>query len=289
MNNYDEQYRNVLKRILEKGYNTPDRTSTGVKKIFDVNISFDHKETNLFPALTLRKVFPRTSFYELKWMLSGSTNVEDIKKYNISIWDKNSSREFLDSQKLYHIKQGHIGKGYGKQFRNFNNIDQLQNVITSLENNPHSRRHMINLWNVGELNEMALPCCHYNYQFCVTGDTLNLKFNQRSSDFVLAGNQNFMFASLFLHFICNYINNGKTYKPGIVSQSIADCHIYNDHLPVAKQLLEKESKDIPRIHWNFKKGDNLDSTIEKMDWENDIELKYDSQEPIPKEFLKMSV
>ena len=287
MNDYDEQYKSTLKRILDSGYDTPDRTGTGVRKVFDVNISFDHCGKNLFPALTLRKVFPRTSFYELKWMLSGSTDVNDLKKYNISIWNDNSSREFLDSRGLTYINEGHIGKGYGKQFRDCEGIDQLQEVVSGLCSNPHSRRHMINLWNVSELKEMALPCCHYNYQFCVTGDRLNLKFNQRSSDFILAGNQNFMFASFFLHFMCKIIG----YKPGVVSQSITDCHIYNDHLPVAEELINRNSHDIATVDMNnqtVKNANDIDQAINTMEW-NQVELNYSCEPAIPKEMLQMSV
>lgn len=267
MHNYDLKYQDVLKSILEKGVDVEDRTGVGVRKIFDVNISqniyLESPDTFAMPLLSLRKVFPRTAWKELFWMLSGSTNAAVLQNDDIHIWDGNSSREFLDNQGLTHIKEGYIGRGYGHQFRNFNGIDQLKNMVQSLFHNPTSRRHFISLWNPADLNETALPPCHVSYHFVPIGDELNLKFYQRSSDFILAGNTNFVFATFFLIFMAKLTG----YKVGTVSQSIGDCHVYHNHLDVAQELIEREIKEDSEswIQWDFQfRRDDMFENFDKI-------------------------
>lgn len=243
MKAYDIQYKQTIQRILEEGVDCPDRTGVGVRKVFDVNISVDvgrDDDRSVLPLTTLRKVFPRTAWMELFWMLSGSTDANLLKEKNIKIWDGNTTREFLDNNGLNHLREGHGGKIYGHQFRNFNgHTDQLLNVYNSLRVDPNGRRHYISLWNPSELKEAALPPCHVSYQFVVLGDTLNLKFYQRSSDFILAGNVNFTFATFFLQFMAKLCG----YKVGSVSHSIGDCHIYSNHLGVAEELVQRDVID----------------------------------------------
>jgi len=163
MSSYDLQYQAALNRILQYGYDSDDRTGVGTRKMFDVNFNDDlrHEVADEYklPALTIRKVFPRTAFYELMWMLNGITNVDWLYERNINIWNGNSTREFLDSRGLYHIREGHIGRGYGYQIRNFNGVDQLEELFKGLYYNPNGRRHLISFWNPGDLKEMALPPC----------------------------------------------------------------------------------------------------------------------------------
>lgn len=291
MNTYDKQFKTIVKEILDNGYDCPDRTGIGVKKIFDVNIRLDlrneYNDKHILPALTLRQVFPRTAFWEMIWMLSGSTDANFLKDKNIKIWDGNTSREYLDSVGLNHIKEGFIGDGYGKQFRSFNGVDQLKSVANSISQDPHSRRHLINLWNPSQLNNMALPPCHYAYQFCVTGDHLNLKFTQRSSDFILAGNQNVLFSTFFLAFMADYTG----YKVGILSHSITDCHIYNNHIEVAKELLEKEPVNkTSYFSWDSSKFIhlNLDEALHALIWD-DVDVEYQHRGRIDRNRLIMAV
>lgn len=294
---YDEQYRSVLKRILSSGVSCIDRTQVGTKKVFDVNISVDlrtDRDEYLLPALTLRKVFPRVSWYELFWMLRGSTDVKELQDRRIKIWDGNSSREFLDQHGFYDVTAGYVPNSYGKQFRRYNgHVDQLQDVIDSIERNPHGRRHMISLWNPADINATPLPPCHVLYQFVVTDNHLNLKFYQRSSDFILAGNQNFMFASMFLAFM-SYLTG---YSVGTVSHSIGDCHIYSNLIEVAEELVSKPSFDMATIKYPFPSADtgNLDETLascfSKDIWDDTIRstMKYESNPKIDPSALIMAI
>ncbi len=301
MLDYDNQYKDLLKRIVASGVDTPDRTGVGVRKVFDANMNVSLRETTYtkmaIPALTLRKVFPRTAFYELLWMLSGSTDANVLKEKGISIWDGNTSREFLDSRGLHHIREGHGGKIYGHQFRNFNGIDQLDNVLQSLQNDPDGRRHYISLWNPNDLNEMTLPPCHISYQFCKVGDELNLKFYQRSADVILGVPMNIMFASFFLHFMAELTSM----KVGEVSHSICDAHIYSNHLDIACELIERQSlgrtamvsKNVfdmsgPKAT-DAIRPDSLMRSILVDDFRNLAKLEYLSHPAIPKEKLGMAV
>lgn len=256
LNEYDHQYRQTLIRLLEEGVTMPCRSDgVRVNKIFDVNISAEvgfvspsevkraypdiHIEPGhvYLPALTLRKVFPRTAWYELLWMLRGSTDVTELQEKGIKIWNGNSTREYLDSVGLHHVRENHVPNAYGKQFRRFNgHHDQLLEVYRGLFGNPYGRRHMISLWNPTELKDTPLPPCHVLYQFVPVGDMLNLKFYQRSSDFLLAGSQNFMFATMFLHLMAQLTG----FQPGRVAHSIGDCHLYllEGHVEVARELVQ---------------------------------------------------
>lgn len=296
---YDTQYKDLLKRIVSEGVDTKDRTGTGTRKVFDANMNVNLTPAEDYgrlpiPALTLRKVFPRTAFYELVWMLSGSTDANLLKNKNISIWNGNTSREFLDSRGLHHLREGHGGKMYGHQFRNFNGVDQVQNVIDSLIKDPHSRRHFISLWNPAELDEMALPPCHVSYQFCVIGDTLNLKFYQRSADVILGVPTNILFASFFLHAMAQMTN----LKAGHVAHSIADAHIYSNHLDVACDLIERPMIDhTASIEHDFFNSISCDLHRETLmelltrttDYFNHSRLDYISHDAIPREKLVMAV
>lgn len=299
---YDAQYKALLKRIIASGVDIPDRTGVGVRKVFDANfnvdLSSDSKARLKLPALTLRKAFPRTAFYELMWMLSGSTDATILQRRNISIWEGNTSREFLDAQGLTHIREGHGGKIYGHQFRNFNGYDQLAAVVDSLKTSPNSRRHFISLWNPTDLDEMALPPCHVSYQFCVIGDKLHLKFYQRSADVILGVPMNILFASLFLHWMA--IVTG--YEAGSVAHSICDAHIYSNHLEVACDLIEREPIDHTATIRPIllKSCAQIDKTHLLSVFEEDefgpydrfaslADLVYESNPAIPKEKLVMAV
>lgn len=239
MFSYDTQYKNILGEILYAGYESKDRTGVGTMAIFDANLNVSLKsdsDRHVLALLGLRKVYPRSMWYELFWMLSGSTDATFLQDKNISIWDEHSSREFLDSRGLQHEPEGSIGRGYGTQFRDFNGVDQLKELLIGLVENPSSRRHFISLWNPADLDKCALPPCHVSYNFMVTGDYLNLKFFQRSSDFVLAGNANFTFASFFLSWVAQKVG----LRVGSVAHSITNCHVYTNHLPVAAELLDRD-------------------------------------------------
>lgn len=289
---FDMQYKRILRRILEEGVDTDDRTGVGVRKVFDedikVDLSNDEEGVYLLPALTLRRVFPRVAFEELFWMLSGSTDANVLKEKKIGIWDGNTSREFLDERGLTHLNEGHGGRIYGYQFRKFNgHVDQLKSVVASISENPHSRRHFISLWNPDDLDECALPPCHLSYQFVVIGDKLNLKFYMRSNDFILGNPMNMMFSAFFLTFMANVTG----YNVGRLTCSIGDCHIYNSHIGVAEELLDRLPVEYPAtFKWNCPIGVSpafIDGAISSMKW-GEVSVDYSARPRIERERLVMA-
>lgn len=290
MNAYDVQFKQIVRKILEHGHESDDRTGVGTIKIPSATITTDLSKSVggglVLPALSLRKVFPRVAFEELMWMLSGSCDARILQEKNIHIWDGNSSREFLDSRGLEHIREGFIGKGYGHQFRNFNGIDQLRDVLNTLRVNPQSRRMLISLWNPADLCESALPPCHVLYQFVATGNVLNLGFYQRSSDFILAASQNYMFAAFFLHFMAEMSGH----EVGELTHHIGDCHIYTNHISVAKELIARDGSDrFAEFEWQgFTNYSDIDEAISAANW-SFVDMDYDSDEAISRHRLMMAV
>lgn len=246
MKEFDIQHKNLIKRIIDEGVDVEDRTGTGCRMVFDADIRIDlskHYDDGFYqlPIMSLRKTFPRTAFMELLWMLSGSTDVNMLKHVGVGIWDANSSREFLDSRGLHDLPVGDIGKGYGYQMRSFNGkTDQILKLIEGIKQNPNGRRHVVSLWNPSELDETALPPCHHFYNFMVEGDMIHLKFSQRSSDQVLAGNMNILFASFFLILVANETG----YKAGKVVQSITNAHIYHNLMDAASEIVKRDPIDM---------------------------------------------
>lgn len=307
MIDYDYQYKAILAEILHDGVDVEDRTGTGCRKIFnaqvEVDLSGDDDNYHL-PVGSLRKTYPRTFFYELLWMLRGSTNSNElVNEHNIKIWEANSSREALDARNLHMIQEGWIGpKAYGYQFRNWNDhYDQLRSVVDGIRNDPNGRRHLINLWNPSDYHLQALPPCHFLYNFVVTGDTLNLKFNQRSSDWILAGNGNLLFASFFLLFMASWTG----LKAGRVIQDIADCHVYHNLLEAANLVLDAQPVDrtwkIPKnsSQWNRLFSDALldclffdklsgESSYDMLVKQYNMDVLDQTNPPLPKEMLQIS-
>lgn len=303
---YDFQYQNVIRRILSEGKKVEDRTGVGTLGIFDVNLRVDlsrddHRYT--LPALGLRQVYPRTFWLELFWMLSGSLDARELQSRNVRIWDGNSSREYLDSRGLKGVREGFIGSaGYGKWFRAFDGVDQLAELIFGLDTNPYGRRHVISLWHPAELQDAALPACHVMYNFMVEPgegdeqDILHLKFFQRSSDWILAGNSNFMFSAFFLSWLADRLG----FKVGTLAHSITNCHIYMNHVEVAEELLERKpiahvaSFLMPKFEQPDLFDDYLDIEISDMfldGWDRTVKdsLDYKSHEKIDPSRLFMAV
>lgn len=285
-NSYDTQYQEALKRVREHGTLSVDRTGTGTIKVFDVNFNVDLSNTDKdvfnLPATTLRKVFPRIPFEELMWMLRGQTDVTILQNKNIHIWDLNSTREFLDSNNLHYIKENHIGKAYGWQMRNFNGIDQLVECYNSIRDNPTSRRHLISFWNASDLNEMALPPCHYVYNFMVEGDKLHLKYNLRSNDGILGQPTNAIFAALWLTIFAKALG----YKVGNLATSITDFHVYTNHTDALNTMLDREPQDMAKFKIN-KDLNSLDDIL-ALEWEDIEMVSYESHPAIDRSLLVLS-
>lgn len=275
MESYEQQYLKLVRYILDNGVESVDRTGVGTLKVFSEKIRVDASEW-VMPALKCRRVPPRLAFEELMWMLRGSTDVSELQAKNVHIWDGNSSREYLDSYGKFHIKENTIGKGYGYQFRNFNGVDQLAQVVDSLSNNPNGRRHMINLWNPADFDDMALPPCHYGYNFVVVGDTLNLKQNLRSNDVGLGTSVNIMFATFFLGMMSKLTN----LKIGQVVLDADDAHIYTNHVDALNEVfrqIEKRPEEWDMLlhsdaTWSIEKDINSLDDMLSLTWE-DIKIE----------------
>jgi len=301
---YDTQYKALLKRIMRDGVDVEDRTGTGCRKVFDAKIKVDLSGDSThyhIPVGSLRKIYPRTAFYEMLWMLRGSTNANELKAKNIHIWDANSSREFLSSRGLDYVREGWIGaKSYGYQFRNWNgHYDQLTSTIEGIINDPNGRRHFISLWNPSDFDQQALPPCHLVYNFVVTGNKLNLKFYMRSHDVVLANNVNILFASFFLLFMCQWTGM----EAGEVAMDIADAHIYSNLFDAANYMIDADPIDrvwhIPKDsdEWNLSAPFSND-LLDRIFFDSDSYVKFVKQyntdiedvtnPPIPRELLQIS-
>jgi dihydrofolate reductase/thymidylate synthase len=218
-----------------------------------------------FPILTIRKSAPKWIIREFLWFISGSTNVKQLQDQKISIWDHNSSREFLDEIGLSNLKTGDIGAGYGFQLRHAgtnyidceteykDGIDQLQICTDLIKNDPNNRRILINLWNVADLKKMALPPCHLLYQFTVTEGKLNIHLYQRSWDINLGWN--YATAALFCHLLAHYCD----LQVGILTHTICDCHLYVKHLEYVKEFIDRPMHKLPTFKIIGEKPEKVDN------------------------------
>ena len=169
------QYENLLLDVLQNGIPSNDRTGVGTISLFGTRMEFDLSKG--FPLITSKKVFLKGVIYELLWFLKGDTNVRWLQEHGVHIWD-----EWAD-------ENGDLGPVYGCQWRNcptdLGGIDQIANAIETIREDPHSRRIIVNSWNVESLSRMALPPCHCLFQFHVRGDRLDCQLYQRSCDMFL--------------------------------------------------------------------------------------------------------
>jgi len=225
-----EVYLKFLKTIMQDGTDRDDRTGVGVRSIFGFDMRFDLSKG--FPLVTTKKCHFKSIVGELLWMLSGSTNIKDLHKYNISIWDEWASSD------------GDLGPVYGKQWRSWGGEhDQMQKLIVGLQNNPYSRRHIVNAWNVSDLDKMALPPCHAFMQFYVNNGKLSCKLTQRSADAFLGVPFNIASYSLLIHMLAQQIG----LQVGEFIWSGGDCHIYHNHFDQVNLQLTRTPKNLPKI------------------------------------------
>ena len=212
-----QTYLNALRKIRTEGIEKTDRTGTGTRSYFGIDMRFDISQS--FPLVTTKKCHFKSIAYELLWFLQGDTNIQYLKENGVKIWD-----EWADTE-------GNLGPIYGKQWRSWSTqdgrcIDQIQNVVNNIRSNPHSRRLIVSAWNVGELDKMALPPCHLLFQFYVVNGTLSCKLTQRSADFFLGVPFNIASYALLTYMIAQQCD----LTPGTFIWSGGDCHIYNNHL-----------------------------------------------------------
>ena len=232
-----KQYLDLLSHVMEHGSEKRDRTGTGTVSTCGYQMRFDLAER--FPLMTTKKLHLKSIIHELLWFLSGSTNVRYLQENGVRIWN-----EWADAD-------GNLGPIYGYQWRSWpvtdgRTIDQVKTVVTSLKNNPDSRRHIISAWNVGEIEKMALPPCHILFQFYVAGDRLSCQLYQRSADIFLGVPFNIASYSLLTMMMAQVTG----YRPGEFIHTLGDAHIYLNHIDQVKLQLTRDPRRLPVMSLN---------------------------------------
>jgi len=268
-----KQYLDLVKDILDNGVERVDRTGTGTLSIFGTQSKYDLRQG--FPLLTTKKVLFKGVLRELLWLLSGSTNINDNLTQHTPIWD------------AWANEKGELGPVYGHQWRKWprivwnkaenkyekSHIDQIQNVIDTIKNNPSSRRILVNAWNVSDVPDMALPPCHLLFQFYVADGRLDCQLYQRSADVALGVPFNIASYALLLLMMAHECS----LVPGIFTHTLGDAHIYLDHIEGLKEQLTRLPKTLPSV-----------SIAEKSFWELTFEdFSLDGYEHHP--FIKFKV
>ena len=244
-----QQYLALLQNIVDHGINKRDRTGTGTLSIFGHQMRFDLSKT--FPLITTKKVHIKSIIHELLWFIQGNTNTKYLNDNRVSIWN-----EWAD-------ENGDLGPVYGHQWRNWTtsdgkSIDQLLDVISQIKENPDSRRLIVNAWNVGELNKMALPPCHLLFQFYISDDMLSCQMYQRSADVFLGVPFNIASYSLLTMMIAQVCG----LRPGFLVHTLGDAHIYLNHIDQVSMQLNRDIRPLPTMELNKEIDNILDFTYE---------------------------
>jgi thymidylate synthase len=231
------QYLNLLRLVLEQGKFRPDRTGTGTHSVFGAQARFPLSDG--FPLVTTKKLHLKSIIYELLWFLRGDTNVKYLNEHGVTIWD-----EWAD-------EKGDLGRIYGAQWCDWRTADgrsvnQIHELIQQIRDKPNSRRLIVSAWNVGELEQMALPPCHTLFQFFVEGDELSCQLYQRSADLFLGVPFNIASYALLTMMVAQVCN----LKPGTFVHTFGDLHLYANHLEQTKLQLTREPRPLPQMKLN---------------------------------------
>lgn len=237
-----KQYQQLLKDVLENGEQRGDRTGTGTVSLFGRQSRFDLREG--FPCLTTKKLHLRSIIHELLWFLKGDTNISYLQENGVHIWDEWAN------------EKGDLGPVYGQQWRSWAKddggvVDQIANLITSLKENPTSRRHIVSAWNVGKIDDMALPPCHLLFQFYVNDPEsekpgLSCQLYQRSADLFLGVPFNIASYALFTMMIAQVVG----YEPREFVHTFGDLHLYSNHIEQANLQLTRDARALPKMNIN---------------------------------------
>jgi thymidylate synthase len=257
-----QQYLNFLKHILEHGVERTDRTGTGTRSVFGYQMRFDLSKG--FPAVTTKKLHLKSVIHELLWFISGDTNIKYLQDNGVSIWN-----EWADAE-------GNLGPVYGKQWRAWptasgETVDQLAKLVEQIKTNPHSRRLIISAWNVGELENMALPPCHLLFQFYVADGKLSCMLQMRSADAFLGVPFNIASYALLTMMIAQQTD----LEPGEFIWSGGDCHIYTNHLEQVALQLTRKPHPLPQLQFRRRPSSLFDYHFDDFELVN-----YQSHESI---------
>ncbi|MCB5201056.1 thymidylate synthase [Neorhizobium sp. T786] len=276
MRHPEQQYLDIIRHLIEKGDRRIDRTEVGTLSMFGAMMRFDLSD-GTFPVFTTKRVYWKTAVKEMLWFLTGQTNIQSLLKENVRIWtdwplDKYRkatgdaiSQEDFEARVLadddFAGEWGDLGPVYGKQWRRWVDAqgkehDQIATLIETLKNNPTSRRMLFHAWNVGELDQMALPPCHMTYQFYTSenhspvqsdGERGKRKVSmlclQRSADTGLGVPFNICQQAALLHMVAQQVDM----VPGELIWMGGDVHLYLNHRELADTLLSREPKALPKL------------------------------------------
>lgn len=248
-------YLDLMQHVLNEGTQKHDRTGTGTISVFGYQMRFNLQEG--FPLVTTKKCHLRSIIHELIWFLKGDTNIAYLKENGVSIWD-----EWAD-------ENGNLGPVYGSQWRswptaNGQHIDQIKQVIQQIKNNPDSRRLIVSAWNVGEIENMALPPCHAFFQFYVADGKLSCQLYQRSADIFLGVPFNIASYALLTMMVAQVCG----LQAGDFVHTLGDAHLYNNHLEQTRLQLSREPRPLPSMKLNPKVTNIFDFTFEDFTLEN---------------------
>jgi thymidylate synthase len=250
-----QNYLDLVQHILDRGTAKTDRTGTGTLSIFGYQMRFNLAEG--FPLVTTKKLHLRSIIHELLWFLKGETNIAYLKENKVRIWD-----EWAD-------ENGELGPVYGRQWRCWptasgDAIDQISQLIEQIQKNPDSRRLIVSAWNVGQIEEMALPPCHLLFQFYVAEGRLSCQLYQRSADVFLGVPFNIASYALLTMMVAQVTG----LEPGDFVHTFGDAHLYSNHLEQAKLQLSREPRPLPTMKLNPAVKSIFDFKYEDFQLEN---------------------
>ncbi|WP_455219586.1 thymidylate synthase [Kaarinaea lacus] len=232
-----KQYLDLMQHVKTNGIKKTDRTGTGTLSIFGHQMRFDLSDG--FPVVTTKKLHLRSIIHELLWFLKGDTNIKYLHDNKVTIWD-----EWAD-------ENGNLGPVYGSQWRSWptpdgRHIDQISQVIEQIKNTPDSRRIIVSAWNVGELDNMALPPCHAFFQFNVADGKLSCQLYQRSADIFLGVPFNIASYALLTMMVAQVTD----LAPGEFIHTLGDAHLYLNHLDQTEEQLTRKPYPLPVMKLN---------------------------------------
>ena len=258
MKNVQNEYRRLLSDILYEGLPKEDRTNTGTQAVFGRMLT--HDMAHGFPLLTAKKIYFNHAITELLWILQGRTDMYYLHHHGVSYWDDNYTKSGRADNTL--------GPVYGKQLRDFDGVDQLKYILEQIKQNPSSRRIMASLWNPAELDDMALPPCHYGFQVYINNNKLSLAWSQRSVDVFLGLPYDLAMYGLLLLMLAK----GSGYEPGELICFLGDCHLYSNHIKQATQYLNRADGKLPTVE--LKKGLSLTHEVDIPEHEDITLINY---------------
>lgn len=246
-----QQYRDLVKHVLENGVRKGDRTGTGTLSVFGYQMRFNLADG--FPLVTTKRIHLRSIIHELLWFLKGDTNIHYLQENGVTIWD-----EWAD-------EEGNLGSVYGAQWRSWQTasgetVDQIANLIEQIKKSPDSRRLIVSAWNVGEIDKMALPPCHTMFQFYVAEGKLSCQLYQRSADIGLGVPFNIASYALLLEMVAQVTG----LEAGEFIHTFGDAHIYSNHEEALREQIQRTPYALPRLELNKEVKNIFDFTYDDI-------------------------